>query len=117
PSGGGGGGGADADGTSADRRGGPGGGKGGGNGGGHGDGGGNGGGGDNVLATRFLASDTFSALYQSELERLTDVLFTSGLARDVLDARVATLEAGATDLISAETIASDAESIAEYFTD
>lgn len=72
-------------------------------------------GGGNILSERFLASDTFSALYEAELERLTEVLYGSGLAEDSLDAWVQTLETGASDLVSASVIESEADALSGSF--
>lgn len=72
-------------------------------------------GGGNILSERFLASDTFSALYEAELERLTEVLYGSGLAQDSLDAWVQTLETGASDLVSASVIESEADALSDSF--
>lgn len=91
-----------------------GGGQGGGPGGG-GPGGGGPGGGSNILSERFLASDTFAALYDAELARLTDVLYTSGLADAALAEWVQTLSDGASGLVSASVIDSEAAAIADRF--
>lgn len=83
--------------------------------GGGGQGGGAPGGGGNILSERFLASDEFAALYEAELDRLTEVLYGSGLAEDALDAWVQTLEAGASDLVSASVIESEADALSGSF--
>ncbi|WP_278103770.1 hypothetical protein AB0870_03435 [Microbacterium proteolyticum] len=80
-----------------------------------GGGGGGRGGGSNVLSERFLANATFAALYQSELDRLTQELYTSGLAQNVLDSWTQTLEEGASDLVSSDVVSSEASSVAQYF--
>ncbi|WP_254845531.1 CotH kinase family protein [Microbacterium sp. RURRCA19A] len=82
-----------------------------------GGGGGAQGGGSNVLSERFLANPTFAALYQSELDRLTQELYTSGLAQNVLDSWTHTLDDGASDLVSTDVVSSEASSIAGYFTE
>lgn len=82
-----------------------------------GGGGGAQGGGSNVLSERFLANSTFAALYQSELDRLTQELSTSGLAQNVLDSWTQTLDDGASDLVSPDVVSSEASSIAGYFTE
>jgi spore coat protein CotH len=80
-----------------------------------GGGGGGRGGGSNVLSERFLANASFAALYQSELDRLTQELYTSGLAQNVLDSWTQTLEEGASDLVSSDVVSSEASSVAQYF--
>jgi spore coat protein CotH len=78
-------------------------------------GGGGRGGGGNILAERFLASDAFSALYDAESERLSELLYTSGLAQESLDAWVHTLTTQAGDLVSASVIESEADALSSAF--
>lgn len=80
-----------------------------------GPGGGGPAGGSNILSERFLASDTFAARYDAELARLTDVLYTSGLADAALAGWVETLSNGASGLVSASVIDSEAAAIADRF--
>lgn len=74
-------------------------------------------GGSNVLSERFLANATFAALYQSELDRLTQELYTSGLAQNALDSWTQTLDDGASDLVSSDVVSSEASSVAQYFSE
>lgn len=77
-------------------------------------GGGPGGQGDNVLSTRFLADADFAALYQQTLDELTEALFSSGAATEVVEQWVDTLTA-ATDLVPTATVESEAGAIAASF--
>lgn len=72
--------------------------------------------GGNILASRFLADSTFSALVDTETASLTTSLYDSGDAQAVLDRWTALLEDQASDLISADTLKSEADDIASYFT-
>jgi spore coat protein CotH len=72
--------------------------------------------GDNVLATRFLADSTLAGLVDTETASLTTTLYDSGEAQSVLDRWSALLEEQAGDLISTDTLQSEADAIAEYFT-
>ena len=78
--------------------------------------GGKGGGpsGGNVLSERFLADPTFSALYDTAKADLTASLFASGLAQSQLDEWTALITAQASDLVSADTIESEAASVESY---
>ncbi|MBX3098544.1 MAG: CotH kinase family protein [Salinibacterium sp.] len=69
----------------------------------------------NILAERFMADPTFSALYDAAKVDLTASLFASGLAQSQLDAWVALLNSQAGDLITSDVVASDAASIESYF--
>ena len=99
-----------------------GGGGGGGGGGGCGGGGGAGGGGaggrggptnqSNVLVERFMAVEEFSQLYEDRLEELTASLIDSGRADEILAGWVELLDAQASDLVTAETVETEAATIA-----
>jgi len=71
--------------------------------------------GGNILSERFMADETFAALYTARLAELTDTLYTSGAADAVLTAWTTVLTEQASDLVSAETITTEAASIATYF--
>lgn len=71
--------------------------------------------GSNILAERFLADETFNALYTQRLTELTGLLYTDGAADDVLTTWTSVLTDQAADLIAPETIQSEAASIAAYF--
>lgn len=73
-------------------------------------------GGDNVLVTRFLADDTFSALVDAADQTLQTDLVDSGRAQEMLDTWVAVLTEGASDLVDTGTIQSEADAIAAYLT-
>ena len=72
--------------------------------------------GNNVLATRFLADSTFSALTETATAALTASLYDSGDAQAVLDRWSALLEEQASDLIATDTLQSEADTIAGFFT-
>lgn len=71
------------------------------------------GGGSNILSERFLENDAFHALYESELDRLTELLIDSGTAEEVLDSWTATLLDGAGDLLDTGTIESESSALAD----
>ncbi|WP_430789378.1 CotH kinase family protein [Actinoplanes sp. G11-F43] len=73
------------------------------------------GGRSNILVTRFNANSTFKAAYEKALTDLKADLYTSGRAAEILRTRAAVLTANATDLISADTVTSEANSIKAYF--
>ncbi len=70
--------------------------------------------GGNVLSERFLADETFAALYAERLAELTAELYDSGAAAEVLAGWTAVLTAQASDLVPAETVETEASSIAAY---
>lgn len=69
------------------------------------------GGGGNVLVERFLAVESFSAMYDDALTDLQASLIDSGRADEIIEQWVAVLEAGAGDLVDAATIQSEADQI------
>ena len=73
-------------------------------------------GGGNILATRFLADSTFSALVDTKTASLTSSLYDSGDAQAVLDRWTALLADQAGDLIDSDTLQSESEAIAGYVT-
>jgi spore coat protein CotH len=70
-------------------------------------------GGSNVLVERFLQVDEFAALYTEQLTELDEALIESGLAEDILDQWTATLQEGASDIVAAEVIATEATALAQ----
>ncbi|PXA67296.1 hypothetical protein CTB96_11130 [Cryobacterium arcticum] len=74
------------------------------------------GGGDNILATRFLADSTFSALVDTATTTLTASLYDSGDAQDVLDRWTALLTDQASDLVPEDTLQEESDTIAAYLT-
>jgi spore coat protein CotH len=70
----------------------------------------------NPLVERFMADETFNALYETKVAELTETLYSSGAADQILDQWVATLTEQATDLVNAETITAEAADIAALFT-
>ena len=68
----------------------------------------------NPLTDAFRASTEWSALYDTRLAELKESLIASGKLTASLDAWVATLTAGASDLVSDETIAAEADAIRKY---
>jgi spore coat protein CotH len=71
----------------------------------------------NVLVQRFHGTAGLEELYQQALVDLRASLYDSGVADEILAARVATLNDAATGLVDPDTIASEAESIAGMFTE
>ncbi|MGF0118653.1 CotH kinase family protein [Promicromonospora sp. Marseille-Q5078] len=86
-----------------------------------GQGGGPGGGGglggqENPLVTRFLENDDFKAAYESAVEDLTTSIYDSGDAQDYLDSLTSTLSDEASDLVDADTLESESQSISDLLT-
>lgn len=73
------------------------------------------GGGSNPLVQRFHANEEFNALYEEALATLRAELFESGLADELLAARVQTLTDQATGLVDSATIENEAASLSAYF--
>ena len=71
--------------------------------------------GGNILSERFLANDEFEALYDAKTTELTQALFGSGAADEVLDRWVDVLSANAADLVDEATIEAEADDIRAYF--
>ncbi|MDN4491017.1 CotH kinase family protein [Demequina sp. SYSU T00068] len=69
----------------------------------------------NILAARFLADDDLAALVDAEVTRLTEALYGDGIADEALDAWSSMLLDGATDLVPAETIESEASALSDRF--
>ena len=69
------------------------------------------GGGSNPLVERFRENAEFEAIYQERLAELEAELFDGGTAAELLDQLVATLEAQAGDLVSADTISTEADAL------
>ncbi|WP_205710808.1 CotH kinase family protein [Isoptericola sp. BMS4] len=74
------------------------------------------GGQDNPLVTRFLDDDGFAAAYEAALADLTASVYESGDAQDHLDELSAMLSEEASDLVDADTVASEADAIAARLT-
>lgn len=68
----------------------------------------------NVLSERFLANEDFAALVDAAMLDLTASLIDSGTAVAVLDVWTALLQSQASDLISSETLAEEADAIRTY---
>lgn len=68
----------------------------------------------NVLADRFLADPDFAALYDAAAVELSETLYASGLAQNILDAWVELLKAQAADLVPAATVDAEASVISSY---
>lgn len=73
-------------------------------------------GGTNVLSSRFLANDTFHSAYDTALDTLITSVYDSGDAQAYLDDLVALLTDQASDLVDANTIQTEADSIASMLT-
>lgn len=83
--------------------------------GGFGDGRGGPGGQANPLVEKFRADPTYAALVVTKKAELQASLFDSGLAQSVLDTWAGVLESGATSMVDATTIESEAASLSERF--
>lgn len=70
-------------------------------------------GGNNTLASRFLENDDFTQLYNDSLADLTESIYDSGDAQAYLDELVDLLSEQASDLIDADTLQSEADSISQ----
>lgn len=71
----------------------------------------------NPLTQRFNANEDLAAQLTEATESLRATLYTSGTAGTILDRWVAVLESGATSLVDASTVSSEAESIRSIFTE
>ena len=67
--------------------------------------------GSNVLVERFLEVDEFDAMYAAATAELTDTLYASGAAEEIIDTWVDVLSTDATDLVDVATIQADADAI------
>ena len=74
------------------------------------------GGRSNPLVQRFDANADFAAMVSDQQASLEATLFTSGVGAKLLTGWVSVLETGATGLVETDTIASEADSIASFFT-
>ena len=70
-----------------------------------------------MLVQRFHDNPEFEELYQQALTDLRASLYDSGVADEILAARVETLNDHATDLVDSDTITSEADAIAAMFTE
>lgn len=70
----------------------------------------------NVLVERFNEVDAFVALYDAAKAELQTQLLDSGTATEILDQWTSVLTAQASDLVSTDTITSEAAAIAAFFT-
>ncbi|MFD2839134.1 CotH kinase family protein [Populibacterium corticicola] len=70
----------------------------------------------NILKERFLEVAEFNELYQQAAADLRAELYDSGRAQEVLDQWTALLSDHAADLVDADTLAQESQSIAAYFT-
>ena len=68
-------------------------------------------GGSNVLSTRFLENADFTALYEQASADLTESLYTSGDAEEILSTWVTVLTEQAGDLVDATTIETEADAV------
>ena len=75
---------------------------------------GNFGGRSNPLVERFLADEEFNVLYETRLAELTDELIASGNADAILADWVDLLQTRAGDLVSADTVESEAADIRDF---
>lgn len=74
------------------------------------------GGKSNPLVTRFLADEDFKAQYEAAKTELADKLYESGTAEEILNKWTTLLNNEASDLIDAETVSSEADTIRSHFT-
>ena len=73
------------------------------------------GGRSNILVERFLANETFAALYEQALVDLRAELYDSGAAAEILERWTAVLTDQAADLVDTATIEQEASSIEQAF--
>jgi spore coat protein CotH len=71
---------------------------------------------ENPLVKRFDAVPEFAALVDSQQETLRASLYESGVADQILARWVGVLESGASNLVDSESIASESEAVAAFFT-
>ncbi|MEJ1154556.1 CotH kinase family protein [Microbacterium marmarense] len=71
--------------------------------------------GSNILSERFLENAEFSAAYEAELDRLSELLFTSGLAQSALDEWSEVLIVDASGLVSSAVVDEEAASVVQSF--
>jgi spore coat protein CotH len=69
-----------------------------------------------MLVERFHANTDFEALYQAKLSELTAALVDSGVAEELLAARVTVLTEQASELVDVADIDQEADAIAEILT-
>ena len=74
------------------------------------------GGRSNILVERFMANETFAALYEQALVDLRAELYDSGAAAEILERWTGVLTDQATDLVDTATIEQEASSIEQAFT-
>ena len=74
------------------------------------------GGRSNILVERFMANETFAALYEQALVDLRAELYDSGAATEILERWTAVLTDQAADLVDTATIEQEASSIEQAFT-
>jgi spore coat protein CotH len=70
----------------------------------------------NVLVERVLAIETYAELVADDRASLRAALYDSGVAAEILAAKVAVLEAQAADLVDASTLATESQQIAAKLT-
>ena len=68
----------------------------------------------NPLVTAFKANDEWTASYDQKLTKLQTSFKSQGALAKALDARVATLQSGASDLVPADTLTSESDAIRKY---
>jgi len=69
----------------------------------------------NILVERFNADASYASLITKAKASLTDSLFASGTATKLLNAWTTTVKAGASDLVSDDTITSESSALAAKF--
>ncbi|WP_334122804.1 CotH kinase family protein [Glutamicibacter sp.] len=74
------------------------------------------GGKSNALVTRFLVDENFKAQYEAAKTELTNKLYDSGTAEEILNKWTTLLNNEASDLIDSDTVSSEADSIRSHFT-
>lgn len=74
------------------------------------------GGRSNVLVERFMANETFNAAYETAKGELTQQLYASGAATEILDRWTTVLKEHAGDVVDAATVDEEASVIAEQIT-
>ncbi|MFW2382956.1 MAG: CotH kinase family protein [Acidimicrobiales bacterium] len=67
--------------------------------------------GGNILAERFMANDDFAQLYADAISELTETMYNSGTAADIIDGWAEVLTEQAGDLVDESTIRAEADAI------
>ena len=65
----------------------------------------------NLLSEQMLADDAFTGLYQQKTAELSEALYDSGAAEEIISDWVDVLISGASNLVDTETIVAEADAV------